>query len=109
MSLDLSALAAYTDETKMALIRQSLLTAKTISMITVQPDIKTSAAINILSSSAVFQAGACGWNADGTTVLDQRLLTVAKFKQNEAICVDDLEAFWTQTLMKPSESLPEGS
>ena len=100
MSLDLSALAAYTDEQKMPLIKATLLTGRTMSLITVQPDIKSAAPINILSSSAVFQAGACGCNASGTTVLDQRLLTVSSIKQNEAICVDDLEAYWTQSLMK---------
>ena len=100
MSLDLSALAAYTDEQKMPLIKATLLTGRTMSLITVQPDIKSAAPINILSSSAVFQAGACGFNASGTTVLDQRLLTVASIKQNEAICVDDLEAYWTQSLTK---------
>ena len=100
MSLDLSALSAYTDENKMPLIKETLLTGRTMSLITVQPDIKSAAPINILSSSAVFQAGACGFNASGTTVLDQRLLTVSSIKQNEAICVDDLEAYWTQSLMK---------
>tara|TARA_R110001592_G_scaffold16104_4_gene68944 strand:+ start:437 stop:1336 length:900 start_codon:yes stop_codon:yes gene_type:complete len=100
MSLDLSALSAFTDENKMPLIRKAILGGKTLGLISLQPDIKTSAAINILEGSAVFQAGACGFNASGTTTLTQRLLTVKKIKQNEAICVDDLEAYWTQTMMK---------
>ena len=100
MSLDLTGLAAYTDENKMPLVRRSLLSNKTLSLISIQPDIKSSAAINILESNALFQAGACGWNASGTTTLTQRLISVAKFKQNEGICVDDLEAKYTQLLMK---------
>jgi hypothetical protein len=100
MALDLSALTAYTDQEKMGLIRKSILTGKTMSLITVQPDIKSSAAINILSSTALFQAGACGFNPLGTTTLDQRLLTVVSIKQNEPICVESLEAYWTQSLMK---------
>ena len=100
MSLDLTALSAYTDENKMPLVRKAILGGKTLGLITVQPDIKSSAAINILEGSAVFQAGACGFNASGTTTLTQRILSVAKIKQNEAICVDDLEAFYTQTMMK---------
>ena len=100
MSLDLTGLSAYTDEQKMPLIRKAILGGKTLGLISLQPDIKSSAAINILEGSAVFQAGACGFNASGTTTLTQRVLSVAKIKQNEAICVDDLEAFYTQTMMK---------
>lgn len=100
MSLDLSALSAYTDENKMELVTRSLLSNKTLSLVSVQPDIKSAASINILESNALFQAGACGWNAAGTTTLTQRVITVTKFKQNEPICVDDLEAYYTQKLMK---------
>ena len=66
MSLDLSALSAYTDENKNDLVRQAVLGGRTIGLATIQAGIKTTAPINILSSSAVFQAGACGFNASGT-------------------------------------------
>jgi hypothetical protein len=101
MPVDLSALTAYTDENKMPLIRQSLLSPKTISLLNVQPNIKTSAPINIFSHSPIFQAGACGWNASGTTVLTQRVLSVDSFKLNYAECVDTYEEYYTQTLMNP--------
>ena len=100
MSLDLTGLTAYTDENKLALIRQSILGGKTLSLINLQADIKSSASINILESDAVFQAGACGWNASGTTTLSQRVITVSAVKQNEALCQDDLEAFYTQKMLK---------
>jgi len=100
MAFDLAGLSAYTDENKLPLVRQSLLDGKTISMINVQPDIKTSAPINIFDTTPVWQAGACGWNASGTVTLTQRLITVSKIKNNDAVCVDDLEAFYTQALMK---------
>lgn len=100
MSLDLTGLSAYTDENKMPLIRRAILSGKTLSLISVQPDIKSSAAINILETDAIFQAGACGWDASGTTTLTQRVLAVSKIKQNEGICVDDLEAYYTQSMMK---------
>jgi hypothetical protein len=99
MSLDLSALSAYTDENKNDLVRQAVLGGRTIGLATIQAGIKTTAPINILSSSAVFQAGACGFNASGTTVLDQRPVTVKKIKQNEAMCVEDLEAYYTQKML----------
>ena len=100
MALDLSGLSAYTDEQKMELIRASLLDGKTLSTITVQPDIKSSAAINILSTTPLWAAGACGFSASGTTTLTQRVITVAPIKKNESICVDDLEAYWIQSKMK---------
>ena len=96
MSLDLTALTAYTDENKMDLIRASILKGKTLSLISVQADIKSSAAINILSSTGVWQAGACGWNPQGSTILSQRNLAVADIKKNEAICLNDLEAFYME-------------
>lgn len=107
MSLNLSGLSAYTDQEKMPLIRRAILGGKTLGLISVQPDIKSSAAINILEGSAVFQAGACGFNASGTTTLSQRTLSVAKIKQNEAICVDDLEAFYTQMMLKAGSNNEE--
>ncbi len=100
MALDLSGLASYTDEQKNDLIRASLLEAKTISMITVQPGIKSSAAINILSSSSVWQTGSCGFSNDGTTSLTQRVITVSDIKKNESICLNDLENFYVQSKMK---------
>ncbi len=100
MALDLSGLASYTDEQKNDLIRASLLEAKTISMITVQPGIKSSAAINILSSTPIWQTGACGFNDDGTTSLTQRNITVTDIKKNESICLNDLENFYVQSKMK---------
>ncbi len=99
MAFDLAGLTAYTNENKLPLIRRALLDGKTISMINVQPDIKSSAPINILETSPVWQAGACGWNASGTVTLTQRQIAVAKIKNNDAVCVDDLEAFYTQSLM----------
>jgi len=109
MSLDVSGLSAYTDENKMDLIKKSVLEGRTMEFVTVQPDIKSSATINIIDSTLVAQAGACGWNEAGTTDLTQRALTVSPIKVNEAICLDTLEAYYTQKMMNPgsyNESIP---
>jgi len=107
MSLDLSALGNYTDETKNELVRKSLLGGRTIGLANIQAGIKTTAPINILESDAVFQAGACGFNASGSTVLTQRPITVKKVKINEAMCIEDLEAKYTQTLLKAGSTQEE--
>tara|TARA_R110000765_G_scaffold84278_3_gene163167 strand:+ start:4137 stop:5051 length:915 start_codon:yes stop_codon:yes gene_type:complete len=109
MSLDLTGLNAYSDENKMDLIKKSVLKGKTVSMITVQADIKSSAKINMIDSNLIATAGACGWTPAGTTILKQRDLSVASIKINEAICLEDLEKYYTQKAMNAgsyNESLP---
>jgi len=111
-SLDVSGLnelTTYTDENKMELVRASLLSGKTLSMITVQPGIKSSAQINMLSSTPSWVAGECGFDGAGSTELTQREIKVSSIKKNEAICLNTLEAIYTQTMMKAgsyNEELP---
>ena len=109
MGLDVSGLSVYTDENKMDLIKKSVLEGRSLEYLTVQPDIKSSATINIIDSTLVGQAGSCGFNSDGTTVLSQRTLSVAPIKVNESICVETLESYYTQKMMNPgsyNESIP---
>ena len=109
MGLDVSGLSVYTDENKLDLIKKSILEGRTLNYITVQPDIKSSATINIIDSTLVGQAGSCGFNSDGTTVLSQRTIGVAPIKVNESICVDTLESYYTQKMMNAgsyNESIP---
>ena len=109
MALDVSGLSVYTDENKLDLIKKSILEGRTLNYVTIQPDIKTSATINIIDSTLVGQAGGCGFNADGTTTLSQRTLSVAPIKVNESICVETLESYYTQKMMNKgsyNEDLP---
>ena len=101
MGFDLNNLNAYTEENRMPLFKKAIMTPKTLEYIGVMPDVKSSAAINIISGDLVGQAGACGWNEDGTTLLTQRTMTVCPLKINEAYCIDDLEAYWTQKQLRP--------
>jgi len=109
MSLNVAGLTAYVDENKMALIKKAVLGGRTLRFITVQPDIKSSATINIINSDLVAQAGGCGWNEAGTTFLTQQVLTVCPIRVNESICLDTLETYYTQKLMNPgsyNENIP---
>ena len=109
MSLNVDGLAAYTDEQKMPLIKKSVLGGRTLQFITIQPDIKSSAAINILDSTLTIQAGGCGFSNAGTTSLTQRDLSVCPLKVNESICLDTLEGYYTQAQMQAgsyNESIP---
>jgi hypothetical protein len=109
MSLNVLGLTTYTDENKMALIKKAILGGRTLRYISVQPDIKSSATINILNSDLVAQAGECGWNEAGETFLTQQVLTVCPIKVNESICLDTLESYYTQKMMNPgsyNETIP---
>jgi hypothetical protein len=101
MSLNLLALTAYTNEFAIDLIKEAVLKGRTVDLVTVQGGIKSSATINRLSTVLNAQGGACGWNATGSTILDQRTISVCDIKINEAICLNDLEAFYTQVQMNP--------
>ena len=101
MALNLSALTAYTDQFSIDLIKEAVLRGRTVDLVTVQGGIKSAATINRLSTVLNAQAGACGWNATGSTILDQRTITVCDIKINEAICLNDLEAYYTQVQMNP--------
>lgn len=101
MSLNLSGLQKWTDEHAMDLIKEAVLKGRTVDLVTVQGGIKHAATINRLSTALTAQAGACGWNAQGTTTLDQRTIEVCDIKINEAICLNDLEDYYTSVMMNP--------
>lgn len=101
MSLNVAGLTTYVDQTKMELIRKFVLEGRSASFLTIQPDIKSSASINILSSQLVAQSGGCGFTNEGQTILSQTPLTVCPLKVNESICLDTLEQYYTQYMMNP--------
>jgi len=109
MSLSLGTMTAYVEQNASDLIKEAVLKGRTVDLVTVQGGIKSAATINRISTSLSGQAGACGWNPAGTTTLDQRTITVADIKINEAICLNDLEAYYTQVNMNPgsyNENIP---
>ena len=109
MALNVSSLTKYTDETSGALIKEAVLKGRTVATVTVQGGIKHKETINTIASGLTAQAGACGWNAAGTTILDQRTIEVHPVKVNESICLNDLEDYYTSTMMNPgsySEDIP---
>ena len=101
MSLNVAGLTAYVDETRMALIKKMILGGRSTQFLTIQPDIKSTASVNLLSSTLVAQGGGCGFSNSGTTNLTQNDLEVCPLKVNESICLDTLEQYYTQTLMQP--------
>ena len=108
MAFSVGTLADYTKENEALLVTNSVLGAKTASLIkssgNVMVGVKSSETINIMSTDAFFQAGgSCGFNASGTTSFTQRPVVVGKIKVNEALCPKTLEAKYLQ------KALPTGS
>jgi hypothetical protein len=109
MSLNLVGLTAYVDQEKLPLIKKSILKGRTTSLLNVQPGIKNSAAINIIGSTLNATLGACGWNPSGSTALTQRNISVVDIQIPEAICLTDLENYYTSKMMNPgsyNETIP---
>lgn len=109
MALDLTALTNWVDQNKMTLIKEAIVKGRTAQKIRVQPGIKNSATINRIKSDLIAQAGDCGWNATGSTILDQRTLTVDKIRINEPICLTKLEDIYQSVNMNPgsyNEGIP---
>jgi len=111
MSLNLTGLTAYTKQLVKPLLTSAVFDAKTQQMIKdngiVIPGAKSAVQIPLMDTDANFQTDACGWNASGTTTFTQSTITVGKIKIEEAICVKDLEAYFTQEALKSGSTYTE--
>ena len=111
MSLSLSGLTSYTKQLVKPLLTSAVFDAKTQQMIKdngiVIPGAKSAVQIPLMDTDANFQTDACGWNASGTTTFTQSTITVGKIKIEEAICVKDLEAYFTQEALKAGSTYTE--
>jgi len=99
--INLASLTKYTDELATDLIAKSVLKGRTIDTgISIQPDIKYKASLNILNSTLTAIATSCGSSATGSVVLSQRDIEVCPLTVFENVCLNDLEEYWTGKLMR---------
>jgi hypothetical protein len=101
MAFNVNGLTTYVDQLEMELIRKMVLGGRTQRFVTVQPNVKSSDSINIISSSMFAAAGGCGFTSTGTTTLSQQLITVSPIKFQEELCLDTLENYYLQATMAP--------
>jgi hypothetical protein len=80
---------------------------KTASLVNIQVGIKSSAALQLFDSTVTFQDDDCAFNSSGTTTFSQRNLAVEAIKVQEALCPKDLEAKWTQILLRAGSNYDE--
>ena len=104
MALAFSGLSSYTKQLIKPLLTSALFDAKTQQMIKsggiVLPNVKSSVAIPLLETDAVFQTQSCTFDPSGTTTFSQRSITVGKIKVEEKICPKDFETYFTQEALK---------
>lgn len=82
-----TSLPAYVEQNRGELIAKAVLGARTASIINYQTGIKTSAAINLLSTDVKFGDGfACGFDAAGSQTLSQRIIETGAIKVNMEYC-----------------------
>lgn len=112
MAFTVSGLSAYTDQTSTDLLVATQFGTQTASTpgLTKQVGIKSSAALQLLSTDAIPQDGSsCGFNASGATTLTQGTLTVKAVKFESTLCPRTLEAKWAQMLVEKGSDLEESS
>jgi hypothetical protein len=104
MALSFSGLSTYTKQLVKPLLTSAVFGAKTQQLIKdggiVIPNAKSSVAIPLMDTDAVFGTQSCSFDPSGTTTFSQRTVTVGKIKVEEKICPKDLEAYFTQEALK---------
>ena len=95
MSVILTGLTQYVDERRLPLISEAVLKGKTASLVNVQTDVKFKSALNLINVAPALQVGDCGWNAEGTAELSQRVITAPVIKVNQSFCHKDFLKYWT--------------
>ena len=109
MSYNVSALPTYVEQHRLPLIAEAVLKSKSASLMNLQTDIKSSAVINLINSTPVFQEGGCGWQAQGDVTFSQRIINTGLVKINMSFCEKDLLKTWMSYEVKAGlsdESLP---
>lgn len=97
MALDLSALTEYVQEQRLPLIHEATLKAKSAQLFSWQPDIKTSAKLNLLNTNVTFGDGlTCGFEDSSSQALSQRELETGVIKVEMKWCVREMASYWTQ-------------
>src|SRR5262249_26213508 len=113
MAFDVSAISAWTNEigNKADFITKPILAAKTLQALHGIDKRKGISGftekIPTLETTTPWQAGAsCGFTTSGDTRITQISLTTAPIKIQEQICLQDLETYFTQSLL-PDNSRPQ--
>lgn len=83
----MTSLPEYVEQRRLPLIAAAVLGGDTAKLFNLQTDVKTSAALNLLTTDVEFGDGStCGWDEAGAQELSQRILETGLIKINMAYC-----------------------
>lgn len=100
MAFDVSALAAYVDESSDELLIKAVEGAKSKSLATMHTGIKHTKDINLLSADLIYQADGCELTPSGDAVLGKIPLTVAAIAVQLKLCNKTLIGKYTQRWLR---------
>ena len=96
-----TSLPKYVEQHILPLISKSVLGSKSASLFNLLTGVKGDTALNLLATDVTLQsAKTCGWNADGTTTLSQRIVKPAYLKVNHNFCDKQLLNTWANYEVK---------
>ena len=97
MSITFGNLSKYVEERRLPLIAEATLKSATVPYLSLQPDVKTSAKLNLLSTAVKFQDGlVCNWTGGSNQDLSQREIKTGVIKIESEYCTRALTNYWTQ-------------
>ena len=93
----------YLDQLKDALVPKMITEGITAKLVTILPNVKNAATLNLIDNTIDVQEGGCGFNPSGNVALIQRELRVYRKKINDTLCPDDLYSTYLSTYMRGNE------
>ena len=111
MGFTVSSLTNYVDQSSTELIAAAQFKSETAALANIQTGVKSSAALQILTVSPIPQGGngvlSCGFTATGDVTFSQRTIESKPLKYEDALCPKNLEAKWTQLLLRSGQNYTE--
>lgn len=97
MAITFGNLTKYVEERRLPLIAEATLKSATVPYLSLQPDVKTSSKLNLLSTTVKFQDGlVCNWTGGSSQELSQREIKTGAIKIEMEYCTRALLNYWTQ-------------
>ena len=97
MAITFGNLTKYVEERRLPLIAEATLKSATVPYLSLQPDVKTSSKLNLLSTTVKFQDGlVCNWTGGSSQELSQREIKTGAIKIEMEYCTRALTNYWTQ-------------
>lgn len=100
-----SDLTDYVDQNKTNLMSLTKIVGETGKIMNIQAGIKSAEALQILTVDPIPQSiSGCTFTPSGSTAFTQRTITVKPVAFHDKYCLKNLEAKWTQKLLKPGST-----